>query len=172
MVSAAAKSPQSCLTLCDPRDGSPPCSPVPGILQARTLEWAAISFSNAWKWKEKVKSLSRVRLPATPWTAAHQAPPGSSVRGIVQARGLEWGALVVVSAVQHSDLVICAHASTLVWTPFLFRLPWSMFQALCSSFGAYVHLSTLWENQEWRFLFLRNLLFRWGNRKLPIHLYQ
>ena len=65
-----AKSLQSCLTLCDPIDGSPPGSPVPGILQARTLEWVAISFSNAWKWKEKVKSLSRVRLLATPWTEA------------------------------------------------------------------------------------------------------
>ena len=72
--SAAAKSFQSCPTLWDPVDGSPPGSPVPGILQARTLEWAAISFSNAWKWKVKVKSLSRVWLPATPWTAAHQAP--------------------------------------------------------------------------------------------------
>ena len=58
-----------------PIDGSPPCSPVPGILQARTLEWVAISFSNAWKWKVKVKSLSCVRLSATPWTAAYQAPP-------------------------------------------------------------------------------------------------
>ena len=65
---------QSCLTLCEPIDGSPPGSPVPGIFQARTLEWVAISFSNAWKWKVKVKSLSRVRLLATPWTAAHQAP--------------------------------------------------------------------------------------------------
>ena len=58
-----------------PMDGSPPESPIPGILQARTLEWVAIFFSNAWKWKVKVKSLSRVRLLATPWTAAHQAPP-------------------------------------------------------------------------------------------------
>jgi len=73
-LAAAAKSLQSCLTLCDPMDSSPPGSPVPGILQARTLEWAAISFSNAWKWKVKVKSLSHVRLFATPWTAAHQAP--------------------------------------------------------------------------------------------------
>ena len=72
---AAAKSPQSCPTLCDPLDGSPPGSPVPGILQARILEWVAISFSNAWKWKVKVKSLSRVWLFATPWTAAYQAPP-------------------------------------------------------------------------------------------------
>ena len=72
---AAAKSLQSCPTLCDPTDGSPPGSPVPGILQARTLEWVAISFSNAWKWKVKVKLLSCVQLFATPWTAAHQAPP-------------------------------------------------------------------------------------------------
>ena len=71
---AAAKSIQSCPTLCDPIDGSPLGSPIPGILQARTLEWLAISFSNAWKWKVKVKSLSRVRPTATPWTAAHQAP--------------------------------------------------------------------------------------------------
>jgi len=74
-AAAAAKSDQSCPTLCDPIDGSPPGSPVPGILQARTLEWVAISFSNAWKWKVKVKSLSRVQLLATPWTAAYQAPP-------------------------------------------------------------------------------------------------
>ena len=64
-----AKSLQSCLTLCDPIDGSPPGSPIPGILQARILEWVAISFSNAWKWKVKVKSLSHVRFFATPWTA-------------------------------------------------------------------------------------------------------
>ena len=81
--SATAKSLQSCATLCDPIDGSPPGSAVPGILQAKTLEWVAISFSNAWKWKVKVKLLSRARLLATPWTAAHQAPrpwnfPGKS----------------------------------------------------------------------------------------------
>ena len=74
-AAAAAKSLQSCLTLCDPVDGSPPGSPVPGILQASTPEWVAISFSNAWKWKVKVKSLSCVRLLVTPWTAAYQAPP-------------------------------------------------------------------------------------------------
>ena len=73
-AAAAAKWLQSCPTLCDPIDGSPPGSPVPGILQARTLEWVAISFSNAWKWKVKVKSLSRVWLLATPGTAAYQAP--------------------------------------------------------------------------------------------------
>ena len=73
-VAAAAKSLQSCSTLCDPIDSSPPGPTVPGILQARTLERVAISSSNAWKWKVKVKSLSRVRLLATPWTAAYQAP--------------------------------------------------------------------------------------------------
>ena len=72
---ATAKLLQSCLTLCDPIDGSPPGSSVPGILQARTLEWVAISFSNAWKWKVKVKSLNHVWLLVTPWTAAYQAPP-------------------------------------------------------------------------------------------------
>ena len=85
---AAAKSLQSCPTLCDPRDGSPPGSPVPGILQARTLVWVAISFPNAWKWKVKVKSLSRVWLLVTPWTAAYQPTrllhpwdfPGKSTR--------------------------------------------------------------------------------------------
>ena len=74
LESATAKSPQSCLTLCDSIDGSPPGSPVSGILQARTLEWVAISFSKAWKWKVKGKSLSHIRLLATPWTAAYQAP--------------------------------------------------------------------------------------------------
>ena len=85
-AAAAAKSLQSCLTLCDPTDGSPPGSPVPGILQARTLEWVAISFSNAWKWKVKEKLLSPVRL-LDPMDCS---PPGSSVHGTFQARGLEW----------------------------------------------------------------------------------
>ena len=80
-TAAAAKSLQSCPTLCDPIDGSPPGSLIPGTLQARTLEWVAISFFNAWKWK--VKSLSCVRPPAT----------GSSVLGICQARVLEWGTI-------------------------------------------------------------------------------
>ena len=75
LATATAKSLQSCPTLCDPIDSSPPGSPVPGILQARTLEWVAISFSNAGKWKVKVKSFSRVWLFTTPWTTAYQAPP-------------------------------------------------------------------------------------------------
>ena len=88
-AAAAAKSLQSCSILCDPIDGSPPGSPVPGILQARTLEWVAISFSNALKWKVKVQLRSGVWLVATPRTAAHRAPP----HGIFQARVLEWGAI-------------------------------------------------------------------------------
>ena len=86
----SAKLLQSCPTLCDPLDGSPPGSDTPGILQARTLEWVAISFSNAWKWKVKVKSLSCVWLFTTPGTAAYQAPPSM---GFFQARVLEWGAI-------------------------------------------------------------------------------
>ena len=74
-AAAAAKSFQLCPTLCDPIDSSPPGSSVPRILQTRILEWVGISFSNAWKWKVKVKSLCCVQLLATPWTAAHQAPP-------------------------------------------------------------------------------------------------
>ena len=86
-AAAAAKSPKSCPTLCDPIDGSPPGSPVPGILQARTLEWVAISFSNAgkWKWSRSVMTDSLT----TPWAAAYQAPPSM---GFFQARVLEWGA--------------------------------------------------------------------------------
>ena len=84
-AAAAAKSLQSCPTLCNPIDGSPLGYPVPGILQARTLEWVAISFSNAWKWKVKVKLL-------TSWWAHFMSLPGFSVRGIFQARVLEWGA--------------------------------------------------------------------------------
>ena len=84
-----AKSHQSCPTLCDPKDSSPPGSAVPGILQARTLEWVAISFSNAWKWKVKVKSLSHVRL-SDPMDCSL---PGSSIPGIFQARVLEWVAI-------------------------------------------------------------------------------
>ena len=76
-----AKSLQSCPTLCDPIDGSPPGSRVPGILQARTLEWVAISFSNAWKWKVKVKSFSHIWLLVTPWTATFQAPPSMGFSG-------------------------------------------------------------------------------------------
>ena len=105
MKAAAAKSLQLCPTLCDPIDGSPLGSPVPGILQARTLEWVAISFSNAWRWKVKVKSLSRVRLFATPWAVAHQAPPSMGF-----SRQEYWGGVPLpsmnlsIQSVQFSDL--------------------------------------------------------------------
>ena len=90
-AAAAAKSFQSCSTLCNPIDGSPPGSAIPGILQARTLEWVAISFSNAWKGKVKVKSLSPVGLFATPWTAAYQAPPSMGF----SRQELEWVAIIL-----------------------------------------------------------------------------
>ena len=99
---AAAKSLQSCPALCDPIDSSPLGSPVPGILQARTLEWIAISLSNAWKWKVKEKSLSRVRLLATPWTAAHQAPPSMGF-----SRQEYWSGVPLPSP--------CIHLSPLYW---------------------------------------------------------
>ena len=99
-AAAAAKSLQSCPTLCDPIDGSPPGSLVPGILQARTLEGVAISFSNPRKWKVKVKSFSRVRLFATPWTG-RRSLPGSSIHGIFQARVLEWVAIAFSCLILH-----------------------------------------------------------------------
>ena len=86
---AAAKSLQSCPTLCDPIDGNPPGSTVPGILQTRTLEWVAISFSSAWKWKVKVK----VKSCPTLCDRTDCSPPGSSVHEIFQARVLEWVAI-------------------------------------------------------------------------------
>ena len=100
-AAAAAKSLQSCPTLCDPIDGSPPGFPSPRILQARTLEWVAISFSNAWKWKVKVKSLSRVWLLATPWTAAHQAPPSTGF-----SRQEYWSWLPLPSPVINLDSIL------------------------------------------------------------------
>ena len=107
-TAAAAKSPQLCPTLCDPRDGSPPGSPVPGILQTRTLEWVAISFSNAWKWKVKVKSLSCVRLFATPWTAAYRPPLSMGF-----SRQECWSGVVIklgtVKCKCHSDLQRCSY---------------------------------------------------------------
>jgi len=105
--SAAAKSFQSCLTLCDPIDGSPPGSPVPGILQARTLEWVAISFSSAWKWKVKGKSLSCVWLLATPWTVAHQAPPSMGLSRQEYWSGVPLKALVWCKMLSNSTETEC-----------------------------------------------------------------
>ena len=98
-----AKSLQSCPTLCDPIDSSPPGSPIPGILQARTLEWVAISFSNTWKWKGKGNSFSRVRLSATPWTAAYQAPPSMGF-----SRQEYWSGVPLPSPFSILGLTICS----------------------------------------------------------------
>ena len=107
LAAAATKSLQSCLTLWDPIDDSPPGSPVPGILQARTLEWVAISFSKAWKWKVKVKSLSRARLLATPWTAAYQAPPSMGF-----SRQEYWSGVPLPSPIKvltaNKDIKVCS----------------------------------------------------------------
>ena len=101
-AAATAKSFHSCRILCDPIDGSPSGSPVPGILQAITLEWVAISFSNAWKWKVKVKSLSRVRLLATSGTAAHQAPPSPGLSRQEHGSGLPFPSPMCESEVTQS----------------------------------------------------------------------
>ena len=112
-AAAAAKSLQSWLTLCDPRDGSPPGSPVPGILQVRTLEWVAMSFSNAWRWKVKV-SLSRVQLLATPWTAAYQALPSMGF-----SRQEYWSGLLLPSPIRICILLLLPYQ---ILPPFPFSL--------------------------------------------------
>ena len=119
IAAAAAKSLQSCPILCDPKDSSPAGSPVPGILQARTLEWVAISFSNAWKWKVKVKLLSRARLLATPWTAAHQAPPSMGF-----SRPEDWSGCHCL--LRTSEWVRVKCSVTTVWTSPMFRFHCSM----------------------------------------------
>ena len=105
-AAAAAKSLQLRPTLCDPIDSSPPGSPVPGILQARTLEWVSISFSNAWKWKVKAKSLSRVQLLGTPWTAAYQAPPSMRFSRQEYWRGVPLPS-PIYKAVPCKDVCVC-----------------------------------------------------------------
>ena len=116
-AAAAAKSLQLCPILCDPIDGSPPGSPIPGVLQSRTLEWVAISFSKAWKWKVKVKMLSRVRLLATPWTTAHQAPPSMGL-----PRREYWSGVPLPSPVASSIYSISPFNSKIaqVWLLILF----------------------------------------------------
>ena len=104
---------QSCPTLCDPIDGSPPGSPVPGILQARTLEWVAISFSNTWKWKVKVKSLSRIRLLATPWIAAYQPPPSMGF-----SRQEYWSGVPLPSPISEEQVILM---NSFVWG---WRIAW------------------------------------------------
>ena len=118
-AAAAAKSLQSCLTLCDPIDGSPPGSSVPGILQARILEWVAISFSNEWKWKVKVKSLSHARLSATPWTAARQAPLSMGFSRQEYWSGVPLPSPEVVFSVELILLHYCETLSTLLFIPWI-----------------------------------------------------
>ena len=110
-AAAAAKSLQSCLTLCDPIDGSPPGSSIPGSLQARTLEWVAISFSNAWKWKVKVKSLSHVQLSATPWTAAYQAPPSMGISRQEYWSGVPLLSPIYIYIYTHTHIYVCVTES-------------------------------------------------------------
>ena len=141
----AAKSLQSCPTLCDPRYGSPPGSPVPGILQARTLEWVAISFSNAWKWKVKVKSLSHVWLLATPWTAAYQAPSSMGFSrqeywsGVPLPWGLKNGTLITLQLLKSTGSVWSAPACT----PSVLTA-----QRLCS-WSFQKHTCMLWSHSCW-----------------------
>ena len=103
-AAAAAKSLQLCPTLCDSIDGSPPSSPIPGILEARTLEWVAIS-SNTWKWKVKVKLLSHIWFLVTPWTAAHQAPPSMGFSRQEYWSGVPLPSQGYVSQVKSQDTV-------------------------------------------------------------------
>ena len=136
-AAAAAKWLQSCPTLCNPRDGSPPGFPIPGILQARTLEWVAITFSNARKWKVKGKSLSHVQLLATPWTTAYQAPPSmrfsrqKSWSGVPLPSRSWWGRVGQIASFPARGS--CGIWGGLVWTfPSLSGLPmnWRMFSIL------------------------------------------
>ena len=108
-ATAAAKSLQLCPTLCDPIDGSPPSPTIPGIIQTRTLEWVAISSSNAWKWNLKVKLPSRVRLFSTPWTAAYQAPPSMGF-----SRQEYWSGLPLPSPMTNLDSISKRRDFTLV----------------------------------------------------------
>ena len=119
-AAAAAKSLRLCLTLCDPIDGSPPSSPVPGILQARTLEWVAISFSYAWKWKVKAKALSRVRLLVSLWTAAHQAPPSMGF-----SRQEYWSGVPLPAPASVWDECNCA----VVWAFFGIAFLWNWYES-------------------------------------------
>ena len=139
-AAAAAKSLQSCPTLCDPIDGSPPGSAVPGILQARTLEWVAIAFSIVWKWKVKVKSLSRVRLVATPWTAAFQAPPSMGF-----SRQEYWRGLPLPSPKHRLGMLITSLIERKRLLKYRCKMTWflSMCQLLPSKFPHGLHNSVL-----------------------------
>ena len=144
-AAAAAKSLQSCPTLCVPIDGSPSGSRVPGILKARTLEWVVISFSNAWKWRVKVKSLSRVRLLVTAWTAAHQAPPSMGF-----SRREYWSGVPLPSLNMLSRLVINFLPRSKRLLNFMAAV------TICSDFGAP-------QNKVWHYFHLFPIHFPWSD---------
>ena len=131
-AAAAAKLLQSCPTLCDPIDSSPSGSPVPGILQARTLEWVAVSFSNAWKWKVKLKALSRVQLFATPWTAVHQAPPFMGF-----SRQQYWSGLPLPSPACEMSAIVRYFEHSLALPFFGIRMKTDLFQSILLLFTKY-----------------------------------
>ena len=133
MCAAAAKSLQSCPTLCGPIDGSPTGSPVPGILQARILEWVAISFSNAWKWKVKVKSLSCVRLLVTPWTAAYQAPPSMGFSRQEYWSGVPLPSPIFLVCICQSQFSNLFRELTLLKYPYYLKQPTDSMQSLWKS---------------------------------------
>ena len=155
LSAAAAKLLQSCLTLCNLIDGSPPGSAVPGILQARTLEWVAISFSSACKWKVKVKSLSCVQLLATPWTAAYQAPLSMGF-----SRQEYWSGVPLPSPIIHFSINFeLLYLQLLCFVSFVIKIKYIFsikFLGHISSFGFYrkmvpacsVTTSTEWKNEE------------------------
>ena len=120
-AAAAAKSLPSCPSLCDPIDGSPPCSPIPGIPQARTLEWVAISFSNAWKWNVKVKSLSCVRFVATPWTTAYQAPPSMGFSRQEYWSGVPSPSLIVIITFTYYKPILLHQYATALYVVHAFQ---------------------------------------------------
>ena len=131
-----AKSLQLCPTLCEPIDSSPPGSAVPGMLQARVLEWVAIAFSNAWRWKKKVKSLSCVQLLATPWTPAYQAPPSMGF-----SRQEYWSGVPLPSQMLKPGLENFEHYFTSVWDECICAVVWAFFSTAC-----------LWDwNENWPF---------------------
>ena len=134
-VAAAARSLQLCPTLCDPIEGSSPGSLVPGIVQARTLEWVAISFSNAWKWKVKVKSLSLVWPSATPWTAAHQAPPSMGF-----SRQEYWSGVPLPS--QHSHIIVSINFTSYYNLAKNSCLVFSIFPEMLRTTQQYLHWAT------------------------------
>ena len=146
--------------LCDPIDGSLQGSSVPGILQARTLEWVAISFSNAWKWKVKVKSFSRVQHLATPWTAAHQAPPSMGF-----SRQEYWSGLplpsptVMFYSFQCTNLSIFCQIYSQESYPFWCHCNWNCFLNFiqivhCHYKADFVYWSLFWKISELIYLLI------------------